>query len=121
MTNKHQIPFRKSNIRDDYTKPKSVRSKSSQRSSQSQHSKQITRSKGKLNSKSSVAAPIRLISRPKPAYRWIPKVPVVKIPNVIVTTVCNLNDKQDMSWEKVKSVDRNGKPSHKMDWVPKSN
>ena len=38
-----------------------------------------------------------------------------------VTNTCKLNDKQDMSWEKVTSVDRNGKPSHKMDWVPKSN
>ena len=121
LTNKHKIPFRKSTLRDDYTKPKTVRSKSSQRPSQRQHSNQIPKLKGKLNSKSSVAAPIRFISRPKPDYRWIPKVLVVKTPNVIIPTVCNLNDKQDMSWETVNSVDSDGKPSHKMDWVPKSN
>ena len=121
MSNQLKRHFIKSNLRDSSTKPKSVRSKPSQRPSHSQHSKQKAKSKSRPNSKSSVEAPIRLTKRPKPIYRWVPKVQAPTSSNNPVTTSFNLHDKQGMSWEKVPYVDGNGKPNVKMDWVPKNN
>jgi hypothetical protein len=105
--------------RDAFIKPKWVMSKSSQGSSSSSHLKFKPKAKGSPNSKSSVEVPIRSNKRPKPDYRWVPKVPVS--PNSPDILSCNLNDKQDMSWDRVHHIDSNGKPSYKMDWVPKTN
>ena len=75
MTNK------KPDSRDAFTKPKWVMSNSSQGSSSSSHLKFKPKAKGSPYSKSSVEAPIRSNKRPKPDYRWVPKVPASKSPN----------------------------------------
>ncbi|KAL4583301.1 hypothetical protein LXL04_007871 [Taraxacum kok-saghyz] len=93
LPDKNQPHFGKSNLRDSLTKPKSVRSKPSQRPSHSQHLKPKPKSKGRPISKSSVEAPIPLTKRPKPIYRWVPKVQAPTSPNNPVTTSFNLHDK----------------------------
>ena len=54
--------------------------------------------------------PTRLDKRPKPIYRYVPKVPASKSSNHPVITSFILSDKQDMVWDRVKQADRNGKP-----------
>jgi Zinc knuckle len=109
------------NSRDGKTKPNSVRSKSSQSSFHSSHLQNKPRVKGTPNSKSSVAAPIRSNHNfIKPNYRWVPKGSMSKLSKTPVNSLHSISDQQDMSWEKVISVDTNGKPSVRMDWVPKS-
>jgi hypothetical protein len=115
MTNMRQ------DSRDAFTKPKWVRSKSSQGSSSSSHLKFKPKAKGRPNSKSSVETPMRSNKRHKPDYRWVPKVPASNKRHNPVITSCSLSNKQDMVWEQVPCVDGNGKPSYKMDWVAKTN
>ncbi|KAL4556313.1 hypothetical protein LXL04_038960 [Taraxacum kok-saghyz] len=91
LPDKNQTHIRKSNLRDSSTKPKSVRSKPYQRPSHSQHLKPKPKSKGRPNSKSSVEAPIRSNKRPKPDYRWVPKVPTSKSHQNPVITSCSLS------------------------------
>ena len=106
--NKKGMLAQKSSSRDAPVKPRPVRSKSSRQPASS--------------SKSSAEAPIGSNKKwVKPEYRWVPK---VKTPNssndsnISLSFVC---DKQDMSWERVPCKDDKGRPSFKMDWVPKTN
>ena len=115
---------KKVDSRDNLTKPNSVKSKSSQGSSSNSHLKNKPKAKGGPNSNSSVETPIRSNSNVhnlhKANYRWVPKVLDPKFAN-IPDAFSFLSDKQDMSWERVKCLDDDGKPSFKMDWVPITN
>ena len=109
------------NSRDGQTKPNSVRSKSSQSSSHSSHLRNKPKAKGGPNSKSSVVAPIRSNKKiVKPKYQWVQKRPKSTNSDSSVNSSCVSSDKQDMSRKSVSSVDSNGKPSVKMDWVPRT-
>ena len=102
---KKGMSAKKPNPRDAPVKPKS---KSSQRPAS--------------NSKSSAKAPIRSKKKwVKPNYRWVPKVQSPKSTNDSNISMSSVCDKLDMSWEKVSCVDDKGRPSFKMDWVPKTN
>ena len=117
LTTREQIYVRKYEPREGCAKPNLVKQKPSRRLSINHHSKQKPTNKGKTNVSSSVVQPTRLDLRPKPIYRWVLKVPTTPSSDSSVQT---LNSKQDMSWKSVRCVDRNGKPSHKMVWAPKS-
>ena len=118
---KKEMTNMKSDERDNFTKPNSVKSSSSQGSSSSSHLKNKPKAQGGQNSSSSVETPIRLnYNLHKTDYRWVPKSLASKLThNPVVSSI--LSYKQDMPWEQVKHVDGNGKPSFKMDWVPKTN
>jgi len=112
---------KKPDSRDNLTKPNSVRSNTSPGSSSGSHLKSKPNAKGSPVSKSSVEAPTRLNNNlHKATHRWVPKGLVSKLTHTPVVSSI-LSDKQDMSWEQVKHVDGNGRPSFKMDWVPKTN
>ena len=118
---KKDTPNRKPDPRDNSTKPAKVKSSSSQGSSSSSHLKNKPKAQGGQNSSSSVETPIRLnYNLHKTDYRWVPKSLASKLTHNPVNSSI-LSDKQDMSWERVKQVDGNGKPNFKMDWVPKTN
>ena len=102
---KKGMSAKKPNPRDAPVKPKS---KSSQRPTSS--------------SKESTEPPIRSKKKwVKPNYKWVPKVQSPKSPNDSNISSSSVCDKQDMSWERAPCKDDKGRPSFKMDWVPKTN
>ena len=105
---KKEMSANKPSSRDAPVKPRPVRSKSSRQTASS--------------SKASVEAPIGSNKKwVKPEYRWVPKVKTPKSSNDSNISSSSVCDKQDMSWERVSCVDEKGRPSFKMDWVPKTN
>ena len=105
---KKEMSANKPNPRDDPVKQRPVRSKSSQRPTS--------------RSKASTEPPIRSKKKwVKPNYKWVPKAHSPKSSNDSNISTSSVCDKQDMSWEKVPCVDDKGRPSFKMDWVPKTN
>ena len=118
LKTREQIYVKKSESREGSIKPNLKYQKPSRKQSPNPHSKQKPTNKGKTNVSSSVVQPTRLDQRPKPIYRWVLKVPTTPS---LDTPVQILQNTQDKILKSVRCVDKNGKPSHKMVWVSKTN